>query len=71
MSSSQCDPRCEECGCLECRCHEPAPLTDAQIAACLLEVDDPKAFGRMADRFGMLQQFARAIEAAHGIRSKK
>lgn len=24
MGSSQCDPRCEECGCLDCRCNAPA-----------------------------------------------
>ncbi len=24
MSSSQCDPRCEDCGCMHCRCPVPA-----------------------------------------------
>jgi len=45
------------------------PLTDEQIARCMLMVDDPLLWGRMDDDgFVALKQFTRAIEAAHGIK---
>jgi hypothetical protein len=44
------------------------PLTDKQIATAMLAVDDPLLWGRLGDGQGdMARQFARAIEAAHGI----
>jgi len=43
----------------------PAPrLTDADIALCMLMVDDPALFGRLGSGNGdCIRQFARAIEA--------
>lgn len=44
-------------------------LVDEQIVRCSLMVDDPLLWGRMGDECGVaLEQFARAIEAAHGIK---
>jgi len=44
---------------------KPAPrLTDADIALCMLMVDDPALFGRLGSGNGdCIRQFARAIEA--------
>ena len=44
------------------------PLTSGAIARCMVEVSDPLLWGRMGAKCGTVaEQFARAIEAAHGI----
>ena len=45
----------------------PVPLTDEQIAKCMLSIDDPLLFGGFKGNVIAIKQFARAIEAAHGI----
>ena len=43
-------------------------LTDRQIAECMVSVSDPLAWGNRGDGMAaLLKEFARAIEAAHGI----
>jgi hypothetical protein len=52
--------------------HPPrAPLTEEQIAECVVRTSDPVAFGRLQDKFLLLDEFARAIEAAHGIKESE
>jgi hypothetical protein len=47
------------------------PLTSGQIARCMTEVADPLLWGRMGEQCGVLaEQFARAVESAHGIREQ-
>jgi hypothetical protein len=44
------------------------PLTSGEIARCMTEVADPFLWGRMGEQCGVLaEQFARAVERAHGI----
>jgi hypothetical protein len=52
--------------------HPPrAPLTEEQIAECVVRTSDPVAFGRLQDKFLLLNEFARAIEAEHGIKESE
>lgn len=50
MSSSQCDPRCEECGCLHCRCASVATATDTAAAPPLLQWSSQAVLDVAAER---------------------
>lgn len=46
------------------------PMTDAEIAAAWIRIDDPVALGSKFSSSDAVREFVRAIEAHHGIKPK-